>query len=267
MNIADPLLSLNLSVDYPGKSGVLQDLRLDVQRGEILGLVGESGCGKSTLALAILGLLDRRSVKVRGDAIFEGRNLAALNDSQMRTVRGRAISLVFQSPMDSLNPCLRIGTQLREAWIAHRPKQPEEWRANVEESFSQVRLPTDPLFLQRLPSQLSVGQAQRVLIAMAMLHRPALLIADEPTSALDLITGAEVLRLFTEINAKFQTSILFITHDLRAVAAICHRAGILHEGQLVELETPAKLFAAPRHPYAKHFVGSLMDRPAFAAPC
>ncbi|MFN0103241.1 MAG: ABC transporter ATP-binding protein [Bryobacteraceae bacterium] len=263
MSAADPLLSLNLSVDYPGKPGVLRNLRLDVQRGEILGLVGESGCGKSTLAMAILGLLDPRGAKVRGEAIFEGRNLAALKESQMRAVRGREISLVFQSAMDSLNPCLRIGAQLREAWLAHRPKQPDDWRGNVEELFAQVRLPADPQFLQRLPSQLSVGQAQRVLIAMAMLHRPALLIADEPTSALDLITQAEVLRLFMAINAKFQTSILFITHDLRAVASICHRVGILHEGQLVELETPGKLFGAPRHPYAKHFVGSLMEAPVF----
>lgn len=265
MSISGPLLSVDLTVDYPGKAGVLRKLRLDVQRGEIMGLVGESGCGKSTLAMAILGLLDSGGATVRGEAMFEGRNLIALSDRQMRTVRGRSIGMVFQSPMDSLNPCLRIGTQLREAWIAHRAKQADEWRVNVEELFTQVRLPSDPAFLRRLPAQLSIGQAQRVLIAMAMLHRPALLIADEPTSALDLITKGEVLRLFSAIHSRYGTSILFISHDLHAVASICHRAGIIHEGQLVELDAPAKLFAAPRHPYSKRFIGSLMAPPAFVA--
>jgi peptide/nickel transport system ATP-binding protein len=225
---APPLLSLRISVDYPGKPGVLRDLALDVGRQEILGLVGQSGCGKSTLSLAILKLLYLKKAHARGSIHFNGRDLMALGERAVRSLRGKEIGLILQSPMSSLNPALRIGTQLAEAWKVHQSGSAEQCQQALREALQNVSLPGEQEFLRRYPSQLSVGQAQRVLIAMAVLHRPPLLIADEPTSALDLITQAEILQLFASLSAKFGISILYISHDLLSVATIAHRVAVMH---------------------------------------
>src|ERR1700690_3465290 len=193
---AQSLLSLRLSVDYPGKTGVLRELSLDIGRQEILGLVGQSGCGKSTLALAILNLLYLKKGQAQGSIHFNGRDLMALSEREVRSLRGREIGLVLQSPMSSLNPALRIGTQLEEAWKVHQRGTREECRKALLEALENVSLPAGAELLGRYPAQLSVGQAQRVLIAMAALHHPSLLIANEATSALDLITQSELLQLF-----------------------------------------------------------------------
>ena len=259
MNADSTLLAAEISVDYPKKPGVLRDLSLRIGRGEIMGLVGESGSGKSTLALALPGLLHFKGGKVRGEVIFEGENLLAKKESELRELRGRKISVVLQSPLTALNPALRIGVQLREAWRAHGADR--EWLDAVRAALRSVSLPDDDEFLRRRPSQISVGQGQRVIIAMAILHRPALLIADEPTSALDTITQSEILALFTRLNRELDMAILYISHDLLSVAALCHRAAILHEGRVAECETPDVIFDSPSHPYTKRLIAALPVRP------
>ncbi len=254
----DSLLSLRISADYPGRQAVLQDVSLDLARGEILGLVGESGCGKSTLALAILRLLHFKRGQVHGSIGFRGQNLLALKEREMRCLRGREISLVLQSPLSALNPVLRIGDQLIEAWRAHRrPYRKDECMRAILQSLADVSLPADPSLLRRLPSALSVGQAQRVIIAMAILHRPSLLIADEPTSALDIVTQSEILRLFADLSGKLDMGILFISHDLLSVAAISHRVAVMHQGQIVECRPTAELFTNPAHPYTRRLIAAL----------
>ena len=260
-----PLLSMRLSVDYPGKPGVLRDLSLDVGRQEILGLVGQSGCGKSTLALAILKLLYLKGGRAQGSIHFNGRDLMRLREREVRSLRGKEIGLILQSPMSSLNPALRIGTQLEEAWYVHRQGSRDECRQALREALENVSLPGEQEFLRRYPSQLSVGQAQRVLIAMAVLHRPALLIADEPTSALDLITQAEILQLFASLSTKFGISILYISHDLLSVATIAHRVAVMHQGEIVECGQTNALFQNPAHSYTRQLIQALPTVPRVVA--
>jgi ABC-type dipeptide/oligopeptide/nickel transport system ATPase component len=262
---SQPLLSLKLSVDYPGKPGVLRAVSLDLEEREILGLVGQSGCGKSTLALAILRLLYLKKAEARGSIQFNGRDLMLLQERELRKLRGKEIGLILQSPMSALNPALRIGTQLAEAWRAHRSGSRAECLRALLDTLQTVSLPGEEGFLKRYPSQLSVGQAQRVLIAMAVLHRPPLLIADEATSALDLITQAEILQLFSRLSAKFGMSILYISHDLLSVASISHRVAVMHQGEIVECRRTADIFRDPAHPYTRQLVQSLPTVPRFAA--
>jgi len=227
-----PLLSVNLSVDYRNKQGVLRDLAFDIFPGEVFGLVGASGSGKSTVALAILRLLEMRGGTVRGSILFEGRELLTCREKEMRQLRGRRIGLVPQSPASALNPALRLETHFREAWQAHSAQPWKEARASVRQLLGRLELPVDEAFLRRYPHQVSVGQAQRVLIAMAVLHRPVLLIADEPTSALDTAAQHEILELLRGLNRQFAMAALYISHDLGSVAAFCQRVGVLGGGRL-----------------------------------
>jgi peptide/nickel transport system ATP-binding protein len=249
--------SLDISVDYVTKPGVLRNVRFEMQDGEILGLVGHSGSGKSTIALSILRLLQLKGGKATGSIVLQGRELMKASEREMRTLRGREVGLVLQSPLSSLNPALKIRTQLNEAWRAHGVGSNEEGRQCISEALLSVSLPDDDNFLSRYPSQLSVGQAQRVLIAMAILHRPPLLIADEPTSALDPITQSEILALFAKLNRERDMAILYISHDLLSVASLCDRVAILHQGEIVECAAPEEVFTHPVHPYTQRLVGSL----------
>ena len=251
------LLSAHLTVRYTGKQPVLRDLKLELRSGEVLGLVGQSGSGKSTLAMAILGLLEKKRAHAEGSIRFQNCDLLRLSERDLRSLRGRAISLVLQSPLSSLNPALKIRTQLKEAWRAHAAGTSADGKNAIQASLRSVSLPDDDEFLGKYPSQMSVGQAQRVLIAMAVMHRPALLIADEATSALDVITQSEILALFRELNRSTGTAILYISHDLASVAGICDRIAILHQGEIVECDTTEQIFSNPRHEYTQKLMAAL----------
>jgi peptide/nickel transport system ATP-binding protein len=257
----EPLLAANLSVDYRNKAGVLRDISLCIERQEILGLVGQSGSGKSTLALALMGLIPLKGGRVKGEILFRGRELLKGSEKELRAIRGKEMGIVLQSPLAALNPALSIGAQLTEAWRAHERGNDAQGLASIQSALTSVSLPHDKDFLQRRASQLSVGQGQRVCIAMAMLHRPALLLADEATSALDPITQSEILNLFVRLNRQMGTAILYISHDLLSVAALCHRICILHEGQIAECGTPEAIFNSPQHEYTRRLVAALPSSP------
>ena len=260
---ASSLLSVEVTVRYPGKPPVLRACALEIGHGEVVGLVGQSGSGKSTLALAILGLLGRQRATIEGNIYFQGADLLSMRERDLRNLRGRSLSLVLQSPLASLNPALKIRTQLQEAWRAHRDPtaSTKDCAQAIQQALENVSLPGDADFLQKHASQLSVGQAQRVLIAMAVMHRPALLIADEATSALDVITQSEILQLFASLNRETGMSILYISHDLPSVAGICQRIAILNEGEIVECGSTAQIFASPVHPYTRRLMSSLPQIP------
>jgi len=255
--VGDVLLSVRLNAGYPGKPSVLRNLSVELSRGEILGLVGRSGCGKSTLALAILRLLSLKRGQFSGSILFNGSDLLSCDERTMRQLRGKENALVLQSPVSSLNPALKIGTQMKEAWSVHRSGERDECRRAILDALDNVSLPEPESYLNRYPSELSVGQAQRVLIAMAILHRPLLLIADEPTSALDVITQAEILRLFDSLRRRFQMSILYISHDLLSVATISDRVAVMEQGEIVECNSTQAIFHDPQHPYTQKLIQSL----------
>ncbi|HVI78727.1 MAG TPA: ABC transporter ATP-binding protein [Candidatus Acidoferrum sp.] len=255
-----PLLSLRVSVSYGSKS-VLRDVNIDIRCGEVLGLVGQSGSGKSTLALAILGLLDRKRSCVEGTIELGGQNLLERRERDLRNLRGKTLALVLQSPLSSLNPALRIRTQLREAWKAHARGSRAACDDAIRATLEHVSLPSNDEFLMKYASQMSIGQAQRVLIAMAIIHRPALLIADEATSALDVITQSEILNLFRQLNRTSGMAILYISHDLASVAGICDRVAILHEGAVVELGSTEQVLTRPQHEYTRRLIAAMPKMP------
>jgi len=260
----DVLLAAAFSVRYGAQVPTLKTVDLQILRGEILGLVGQSGSGKSTLAMTILGLLDRKRARAQGVIQFEGRDLLQMGEGDLRSLRGRSLALVLQSPLSSLNPALKIKTQLREAWRAHADGSGAECEQTIRSALASVSLPSSEEFLRKYPSQMSVGQAQRVLIAMAVLHRPALLIADEATSALDVITQAEILDLFRRLNRRTGMAILYISHDLASVAEICDRIAILHEGEIVECGTKNQILSFPRHEYTQRLMAAMPRIPRTA---
>ncbi|MGB6473897.1 MAG: ABC transporter ATP-binding protein [Candidatus Sulfotelmatobacter sp.] len=262
--INDVLLSARLSVSFAGKA-VLRDVEFEIRRGEVLGLVGQSGSGKSTLAMSILGLLDAKRARVEGTINFQNCDLLQLSERELRERRGRVLALVLQSPLSSLNPALKIRTQLKEAWRAHASGPGADCDRAIRAALESVSLPSSDEFLSKYPSQMSVGQAQRVLIAMAVTHRPALLIADEATSALDVITQSEILALFRELNRSTGMAILYISHDLASVAGICDRIAILHEGQIVECNATEAIFANPQHEYTKRLMAAMPQMPRLVA--
>lgn len=257
----EPLLSLCISVRYAHSAPVLENAELSIRPGEILGLVGRSGEGKSTLAGAILRLLSSKGALATGNIRFRGRELLTLSDREMRCIRGKEIALVPQSPIAALNPVLSVGAHFREAWGVHSSIPFRTFKPRLSELLASVSLPVDGEFLGRYPAELSVGLAQRVLIAMALMHGPSLILADEPTSALDMITQSEIVQLLARLNRELQTAILYISHDLLSIAGLCHRVAILHDRRIVECGSASEVFTRPQHPYTRRLIEAIPKNP------
>ena len=248
-----PLLSVEISVHYRHKT-ILRDVRFEMAEGEALGVAGQSGSGKSTLGLAIMGLLDWKGGTVTGSVRFRSRELVGEKERALRSVRGKEIALVMQSSNSALNPALRLETQLREAWRAHSNVPWWDHRPQALALLSRFDLPASDDFLRRFPSQISVGQAQRVLIAMALLHRPALLIADEPTSALDPATAVEVIETLRIANREWNTALIYISHDVASLSRLCDRVAVMFDGSVVEQGLCQETLDNPKHWYTRRLL-------------
>lgn len=234
-----------------------------VYEGETFGLVGESGCGKTVTAYSILRLLPKKSGRiVKGEILFDGVNLLELSEKEMRTYRGREISMILQDPMVSLNPVYPIGEQIAEAVRLHQKLPKEEVKNKVISALKLLGVPSPEVLLNQYPFQLSGGMRQRVVGAIAMSCNPRLLIADEPTTALDATIQAQFLALLRDIQRKTKVSIIFITHDFGVVARMCHRVGVMYAGKIVEMAGKEEIFNAPKHPYTIALINSVprLDR-------
>jgi peptide/nickel transport system ATP-binding protein len=253
--VSGPLLEVQVSAGY-GKGTTLHDVSFAIQAGERLGLVGSSGAGKSTLLLTLLGLLPWRGGWARGEVRLNGTDLLALKERDARRVRGKSLALVPQSPLSALNSALSLETHFREAWRAHEGGETAQLRQRMTSLLDRVQLPGDPAFLKRRPTQISVGQAQRCALALALLHRPKLLIADEPTSALDPATQVEVLQLLREVSVEEGTALLFVSHDLLSVFRICERVALLYHGCLPEC-LPLEQLPSSAHPGFREMLATL----------
>ena len=249
-------LTVSFSQD-PAPVRVLRKVDLAVSRAEFVGLVGESGCGKSLTALSILGLLPPGAEIESGSILLHGEDLLAMSDSEMRSVRGARIALVFQEPMTALNPVFTVGFQIAEAVRAHRDIERAAARREAERLLDLVAMPDAARRLDDYPHQLSGGQRQRALIAMALAAEPELLIADEPTTALDMTIQAQILELLESLRRELDLAVLLITHDLGVVAETCDRVVVMYAGQIVEEAEVASLFAAPAHPYTRGLLAAV----------
>lgn len=229
-----------------------------VRSGEIVGLVGESGCGKSVTSLSIMQLFRNTNGKVTGGEVFlKGKNLLTCSEKEMRAIRGKEISMIFQEPMSSLNPSMRIDAQLIEAIRLHTDLDKKAARAHALDMLGRVGIANPEMVLRSFPHQLSGGMSQRVMIAMAMCCDPTVLIADEPTTALDVTIQAQILQLMRKIRAENDTGILLITHDLGVVAEMCSRVIVMYAGRIVEEAPVEELFACPKHPYTQGLIASV----------
>ena len=253
----------NLSVVYHTEEAdvhALNGVSFSLARGETLGLVGETGAGKTTTALSILRLLPRRIGEITGGRIrFAGRDLLSLSEADMRAVRGASVSMIFQDPMTSLNPVLKVGEQIAESIRQHQPelKKPQV-EQRVEEILEMVGIP--PARKNEYPHQFSGGMKQRVVIAIALSLEPQLLIADEPTTALDVTIQAQVLQMMSDLQRKLGTPMILITHDLGVVSQTCDKVAVMYAGEIVEAGTAEQIFLGNRHhPYTEGLFGSLPD--------
>jgi peptide/nickel transport system ATP-binding protein len=250
-----PVLKLDqLSVAYKVRGGeieAVQDVSFEVFRGETYGIVGESGCGKSTVAWAIVNFLGANGYVKRGDIEFQGQSLVGRSPEDLMRLRGDQIAMVYQDPMQALNPSMKLGDQMKEVLTVHRGLDEEEARELSIEMLDRVYMPDPADVIQRYPHQISGGQQQRVVIAMALLNNPALLIMDEPTTALDVTVEAAVLDLLTELRRDFDTAIMYITHNLGVIARVATRVGVMYAGEMVERGTVEQIFVKPQHPYTQ----------------
>ncbi len=236
----------------------INDISFDINKGEILGLVGESGCGKSVTSLSIMGLLNFTSGKVtNGEILFDGQDLRTIDEKTMRSIRGGKLSMIFQEPMSSLNPAMRIDKQMIEGIRLHTNLSKKEALERSANMLKQVGIPDPQRVLKNYPHQLSGGMSQRVMIAMAMSCNPQLLIADEPTTALDVTIQAQILELMKKIQKEEGMSILMITHDLGVVAEMCTRVIVMYAGEIMEEAPVDILFNNPTHPYTKGLIASV----------
>ena len=260
--MAAPLLEVrDLQTWFYTRDGVVRavdGVSCAVSAGETLAIVGESGCGKSVTSLSILRLIASPPGRVIGGRLlFEGRDLLALSEAEMRSIRGNQISMIFQEPMTSLNPVLTIGRQIGETLILHRGLDRAQARERSIEMLRRVKIPEPERRITQYPHELSGGMRQRVMIAMALACHPKLLIADEPTTALDVTIQAQILDLMRELQRETGTAIILITHDLGVVAETAQRVVVMYAGRKVEEATVEALFDRPRHPYTRGLLGSM----------
>jgi peptide/nickel transport system ATP-binding protein len=240
-----------------GEANVIPGLSFAIQPREAFGLVGESGCGKSTVALAIMRYLGRAGRITGGRVLFKGRDMASLDDAELRAIRGRHVAMIYQDPMSSLNPVMTIGRQLMEVPMIHESVGLEEARERAKAIIREVNLPDPDVMMERYPYQLSGGQQQRIVIAMALIAKPSLLIMDEPTTGLDVTVEAAVLDLVRELRRRHDSAILFISHNLGTVAQICDRVGVMYAGEMVEEGPVGTVFVHPTHPYTRGLLDCL----------
>ncbi|HWQ58742.1 MAG TPA: ABC transporter ATP-binding protein [Clostridia bacterium] len=243
----------NLSVDYKVKEGYLSAVKnadLTINKGEIFALIGESGCGKSTIAYTIMKLLFSENERVSGEILFEGRDLLKATEREMEDIRGRDIGMIFQNPLDSLNPVYRSADQVAEAIMLDGIDRKQAWN-KVLELYRSVRIPDSEKRMKSFPHELSGGMRQRVMIAMMLARNPKLLIADEPTTALDVTIEAQILSIIRGLRAQFDTSILIITHNFGIVAEVADKIAVMYAGEIVELGDVFQIFSAPMHPYTR----------------
>jgi oligopeptide/dipeptide ABC transporter ATP-binding protein len=236
----------------------LDGVSFEIEEGEVFGLVGETGCGKSVSALSILRLIPFPPGKIVGGEIrFRDRDLLALNEAEMRSIRGKEISMIFQEPMTSLNPVFRIGDQIAEVIMLHQHLNCSRALKETVAMLERVHIPDAARVMKQFPHQLSGGMRQRVMIAMELSCRPHLLIADEPTTALDVTIQAQILKLIKEMKKEFNTSILLITHDLGIIAEMCNRMAVMYAGSIVEQAGVIEIFENPKHPYTRGLWGAI----------
>ncbi len=255
-----PLLSVkNISLEFRTRSGrvhALEDISFDVSRGEMVGIVGESGSGKSVLCYGILGILDAAGKITEGSANFGGLDLVTARESDLLDIRGREISMIFQSPRTALNPIRRVGLQIEDVLRRHTTTLSKDLKKKAIECLTQVRIPDPERRYSAYPFELSGGQCQRIMIALALACNPQLLIADEPTTGLDVTTQAAIMDLIRELSQSRRMATIFITHDLGLAAESCHRIVVMHAGHVVESAPTAELFRNPRHPYTQKLIAA-----------
>ncbi|MEA5084337.1 MAG: ABC transporter ATP-binding protein [Lachnospiraceae bacterium] len=241
-----------------GKVVAVDGVSFTVNKGEIVGIVGESGCGKSVTSQSVMRLYDEKKlVNYDGEILFEGKNLLDLKESEMENIRGNQISMIFQDSLSSLNPVFKVGDQIAEALIVHQGLRKAEAWQKAEEMLRVTGIPAPEKRIHNYPHEMSGGMRQRAMIAMALACQPQLLIADEPTTALDVTIQAQIMQLIKNLNKEFNTGIMLITHDLGVVAQTCQKVIIMYLGQIVEEGLVEDIFDKPLHPYTKGLIQSI----------
>ncbi len=250
---------LRVTFKSTGKEAV-RGIDFFMKNGQRVGLVGESGSGKTVTAMAISGLIERYNVDIEGEILFNGKDLRTCSRDELRRIQGRGIGVVFQEPMTSLNPLMKIGQQIEETLVLHTKKNKEERRALVLEAMEKVGLPEPEVTYDKYPHQLSGGQRQRAMIASAFVVVPQLLICDEPTTALDVRVQAQILKLLRSLSEEYGVGILLISHDLRVIRQLCDRVAVMYKGEIVEAGPTERIFENPQHEYTKQLISAIPSR-------
>ena len=255
-----PLLEVkDLSLEFRTRDGAvhaLEDVSFHIDKGEMVGIVGESGSGKSVMCFAVMGILDAAARIASGTANFGGLDLLSAKQADLEEIRGREISMIFQNPRTALNPIRKVGKQIEDVLLRHTTTLRDNLRSRVIECLTQVRIPDPERRYAAYPFELSGGQCQRIMIALALACNPALLIADEPTTGLDVTTQAAIMDLIEDLSASRGMSTLLITHDLGLAAEYCDRIVVMHAGHVVESASTEEIFRAPRHPYTAKLIAA-----------